>query len=180
MTTTQQNSTSNKSAVFLTGHPGVGKTTIIQHIIDRLDIPVGGFYTRELRQDSHRIGFEVVTLEGQTAVLATTQTQTFSRPAQFGRYTVDLDAIDRVAVQALHKAWQNGHLIIVDEIGPMEILSQKFCVTIWELLNSGAEILGTIVERPYPFADDIKKHPATDLVLVTVENRDSLPITLMK
>ena len=59
-------------AILLTGSPGVGKSTIIQGLVDRLGPAAGGFYTRELRQAGQRVGFEIVTLASQREVLATT------------------------------------------------------------------------------------------------------------
>ena len=52
---------------------GVGKTTLIRKTCDELKkrhIPVQGFYTEECRQGSHRIGFDVVTLDGNRQPLA--------------------------------------------------------------------------------------------------------------
>nr|KAF6279957.1 nucleoside-triphosphatase, cancer-related [Myotis myotis] len=53
--------------VFLTGPPGVGKTTLIQkasEVLKSSGVPVDGFYTQEVRQGGRRIGFDVVTLSG--------------------------------------------------------------------------------------------------------------------
>jgi nucleoside-triphosphatase len=51
---------------------------------------------------------------------------TFDRPAPFGRYRVNLDAIDTVGVPALLDALDQSQVVVVDEIGPMEILSPRF------------------------------------------------------
>jgi len=165
-----------RPAILLTGRPGIGKTTVIRRTISHLGAGrAGGFYTRELRHDGRRTGFEIVTLEGETDLLATTDPDAVSDSIPFGRYTVNRVALERVAVPALRRARRAGQIVIVDEIGPMEILSPDFCGLVSELLEERALILGTIVQRPYRFADDVKRHPAVALVRVTFANRESLP-----
>ena len=57
-------------ALLLTGRPGVGKTTVVRRVVERLSRPTGGFYTCELREGGRRTGFEIVTLDGQRATLS--------------------------------------------------------------------------------------------------------------
>lgn len=167
------------TAILLTGRPGFGKTTVIRRTLSHLGAGhAGGFYTRELRRGGRRTGFEIVTLEGQTDLLATTDPNAVSDGLPFGRYTVNRVALERVAVPALRRAHQAGQIVIVDEIGPMEILSSDFCDLVSALLDDRALMLGTIVQRPYRFADDVKRHPAVALVQVTFANRESLPLML--
>ena len=59
-----------KQAYLLSGAPGVGKTTIIKQAIDTVKEKTGGFYTREIRNQGVRQGFEIVTLDEQSAILA--------------------------------------------------------------------------------------------------------------
>lgn len=168
-----------RAAILLTGRPGIGKTTVIQQTISRLGADrAGGFYTRELRRAGRRIGFEIVTLKGERGLLATTDPDAVTGGVPFGRYRVNRTAIEQIAVPALRRAWQAGKVVILDEIGPMEILSPVFCDVVWTLLEEQAHILGTIVQRPYRFADDVKRHQAVAIVNVTVDNRDSLPPAL--
>lgn len=163
-------------AILLTGRPGVGKTTVIHKTVEMLRRPVGGFYTREVRDAGRRTGFEIVTLEGETAPLATTREDLhFARSGHHGRYRVNLAGLEQVAVPALRAAHRAGDLVIVDEIGPMEILSDPFCEAVWDLLEAGAPLLGTVVSRPYRFADDVKEHARVSLRQVTPANRDDLP-----
>lgn len=166
-------------AILLTGSPGVGKSTIIQGLVDRLGPAAGGFYTRELRQAGQRVGFEIVTLAGQREVLATTDPGIpFIRAVPFGRYRVNLAALDALVVPALRQASAEGRVVVVDEIGPMELLSSRFGQIIWELLDGPAVIVGTIVRRRHPLADRVKVHPRVMVVEVTPANRDTLPAHL--
>ena len=167
-------------AIFLTGQPGCGKTTIIQKLLTSIQHQAAGFYTRELREDNVRYGFEIVTLDGKQSLLATKEAKVhFEKEQTLGTYKVNLDAIDSVAVPALLKAISTKKIALVDEIGPMEIFSRPFCDTILNLLNrADVPVLGTIVERPNEFADMVKAHPRVALITVTAQNRDSLPQTI--
>ena len=67
-------------------------------------------------------------------------------------------------------------IIVVDEIGPMEIFSQAFCNTLVEILNDNdISIVGTIVQRPYVFADTVKTHRRVEVITITPNNRDNIP-----
>ena len=58
--------------VFLTGQPGVGKTTIIKEIAKTFPKKCDGFYTEEIRIGNTRSGFQIITLpDGGTFQLAT-------------------------------------------------------------------------------------------------------------
>jgi nucleoside-triphosphatase len=119
-------------------------------------------------------------LDGQTAHLAAKDRDvTFGRSAPFGRYRVNLDAIDTVGVPALLNALHRGQVIVVDEIGPMEILSPRFRDAILRILDSSAAIVGAIVLRPQPFADRVKAHPRATLRHITRDNRDDLPAQIL-
>jgi len=93
----------------------------------------------------------------------------------FGSYRVNLGGIDSVAVPALLWALDQGKVIVVDEIGPMEIRSRRFCETVMRVLDSDAPVVGTVVKRPNDFADRVKAHRRVTVTSVTSENRDTLP-----
>jgi nucleoside-triphosphatase len=79
--------------ILLTGSPGCGKTTLVRRVIARLNGPVGGFYTEEIRSGGARQGFKIVTFGGQAGILAHVN---LSGPLRVGRYGVDLKALDMV------------------------------------------------------------------------------------
>lgn len=167
--------------ILLTGGPGIGKTTIVNRVVSQLGGGAGGFYTRELRSRRQRTGFELVTLDGRLALLADTYPDPdHPNSKSFGRYTVHLDALEGVGVPALLAALDRDDLLIVDEIGPMEMLSNLFCSTIFHILDSHAPVLGTIVQREHPVADRIKVHPRVSIWTVRFDNRDDLPAKILE
>uniref|UniRef100_A0A8C6GJM2 Nucleoside-triphosphatase, cancer-related n=1 Tax=Mus spicilegus TaxID=10103 RepID=A0A8C6GJM2_MUSSI len=92
--------------VFLTGPPGVGKTTLIQKAIEVLQssgLPVDGFYTQEVRQEGRRIGFDVVTLSGAQGPLSRVGSQPLpGKPeCRVGQYVVNLDSFEQLALPVL-------------------------------------------------------------------------------
>lgn len=102
---------SHRPVILLTGRPGVGKSTIIQAVVSRLSHHAGGFYTQEVRVAGKRTGFEIATLADVTGLLATSSPEiTFSEEASFGKYRVNLAAINRLAVPALRQAIAQGRL----------------------------------------------------------------------
>lgn len=169
-------------AVLLTGAPGVGKSTIIGKVANILGQKAGGFLTTEVRdKDGLRSGFQIVALHGERMLLASTNPSYKSAHWQpFGRYWVNGDAVEQVAIPAIVHAIREAQVVIVDEIGPMELLSAAFCDVVWRLLDGNCPVIGTIVERPHPVADLIKQHNRVQLCVVTAATRDRLPQQVMR
>jgi nucleoside-triphosphatase len=157
-----------KRVLLLTGRPGTGKTALIKEALARTGVKGGGFYTEEIRTGGTRQGFRIATLDGQEAILAHVG---ISSPYQVSKYKVATDALDRVGVSALHRALKESDLIVIDEIGKMELLSPRFREAVMQAINSGKKVLGTIMLNPHPFADEIKRHPEVETLLVTRDNR---------
>ncbi|MBE3564410.1 MAG: NTPase [Thermogemmatispora sp.] len=157
---------------LLTGEPGSGKTTAIKKVVAALGPEhCGGFYTEEVRVCGQRTGFEIVTLDGQRGLLASAS---HSGPPRVGRYGVDLTALESLGLAAIQNALQTRPVVIIDEIGPMELLSPAFRQAVSAVLESSRILVGTIVLRPYPWADELKRRPAIHLLELTTTNRDRL------
>jgi len=150
----------------------VGKTTCLRRTLDRLDGPAGGFFTEEIRERGQRVGFALVTVEGQRVVLAHVGRGGGPR---VGKYGVDVEALDRIGVPAIRGALRRRARIVIDEIGKMEMASPAFCRAVEDALAAPVVVLGTILRAPHPWANRIKRHPGVDLVEVTLANREDLP-----
>lgn len=159
------------SRVFLTGPPGVGKTTLIMHAVERLPGEAVGFVTGELRSAGRRVGFELRTLEGKTATLAHVERQ---GPPRIGRYGVNLEALELLGAAEIERAVALGVAVVIDEVGPMELLSKRFRQSVVSALASDLPILGTVMGRPHPFADRIKNREDVEILVVSQSNRDQL------
>ena len=161
--------------VLLTGRPGCGKTTLIKRVVSELARPAGGFYTEEIRAHGERLGFKIITLDGQEALLAHVH---FKTPERVGKYGLDLSALETVGVEALREAVHARQLVVIDEIGPMELRSPIFRDVVNQALDSGAPILATISARSLPFTGAIKERPDVTVIEVRPGNREQLAYEL--
>ena len=153
-----------KQVYLLTGKPGTGKTSLIKQAVAKMGGKAGGFYTEEIRSEGVRLGFRLVTLDGASAILAHVNIHS---PHQVSKYGIDIDNLDRVGVFALLKAAQQCDLVVVDEIGKMELFSANFREAVLQIIDSGRRVLGTIMLSANPWADAIKRRPQVNLITVT-------------
>jgi nucleoside-triphosphatase len=156
-----------KPVYLLTGQPGTGKTSIIKQAVAGIQGKACGFYTEEIRSQGVRQGFRLVTLDGQTAILAHVNLKS---PYRVSKYGVDIESLDKVGVSALTRAAAECDLVVVDEIGKMELFSPRFRETVQGIINSRRRLLGTIMLQSNPYADAIKRQPQVNLITVTRAN----------
>jgi nucleoside-triphosphatase len=159
--------------LFLTGRPGVGKTTLIRTVAKALGERAGGFYTEEIRGPGGRQGFWLVTLHGQKAVMAHKNLREPGR-RRVGRYGVDVNAIERVGVAALRRAMQDERIVVIDEIGKMELLCGPFKDAVLQAVGGPHTVIATAMAKPNPWVDGLKAMPQAETWQVTVENRDGM------
>lgn len=156
-------------AVLVTGPPGCGKTTLIRNAAAELKVPAAGFYTDEIRSRGRREGFALVTLDGRRSTLASVRIRS---PHRVSRYGVDVEALEAVGVAALEQAGPATELLVIDEIGKMELLSQRFREAVVRALDSGRPVLASIMLSHHPFADALKARPDVRIFHLRPDNRD--------
>jgi nucleoside-triphosphatase len=157
--------------LLLTGRPGVGKTTLVRRVLEELnDVPATGFYTVEIRTGSRRLGFRVVTLDGQEAILAHVEIRS---KHHVSRYGVDVTAFERVALPSLTLEPPTP-LLVIDEIGKMECYSHAFRETLVRALDADTPVLATVALRGDRFIEGLKARGDVQLVEITPANRDDL------
>jgi nucleoside-triphosphatase len=164
--------------LLLEGRPGIGKTTVARrllHLLREAGVPVGGFTTAELRTGGRREGFLVEAASGAHALLAHVD---LPGPPRVGRYGVDLAAFDRVALPALRTP-RTGGVVIVDELGKMELASAAFRDAVMQLLERDVAVVATVHQARDRFTDALRRRPDIRVVRVTEATRDALPEQLM-
>ena len=162
--------------ILLTGPPQCGKTTVVRKVAARWPGRAAGFYTREVREHGIRLGFEIVTLAGATALLSHVN---FPGPHRVGKYGVSLEKFHRVALPAL-EVIPGVDLMVVDEVGKMECLSPRFVAAMESLWSAPAPLLATVAAKGGGYIAALKDKPGKIEFIVTPANRDSLPFRILE
>lgn len=162
---------------FLTGQPGIGKSTIVHQVatwLKEAGYQPGGLVSPEIRDGKSRAGFHVQDLlTGRTEVMAHKQGQS---PMRVGQYSVMAQNIDAICSEAFPYAFQQADVILVDEIGPMELYSQGFKHFVKQAVEQPVPLLAVIHQKARAsFIRDLKKQSQAEPWQVTEANRDNLP-----
>jgi nucleoside-triphosphatase len=151
----------------------VGKTTLIKAITKVLKERTAGFYTEEILGPGGRKGFRLVTLDGQETVMAHKDLRGPGHP-RVGRYKVDVKAIERVGVATLRQTMKSDKIIVIDEIGKMELFCGPFKTAVLQAIGGPHVVIATVMAKPNPWVDSLKVMPQVETWQVTAENRDNL------
>ena len=162
---------SGKKNLLITGLPGVGKTTLIKKISEELKHlrPVG-FYTEEIREKGVRKGFELISLEGRRGLLSH---RDIKGPHRVGHYKVDLKGFEDF-LDSIPFSHPLIRFIIIDEIGKMECLSDKFKKILKEILDSEKWMIATIALKGRGLIAEIKEREDVKLFEISQSNRETL------
>jgi nucleoside-triphosphatase len=171
-----------KRLLLLTGSPGVGKTTVLLRVVESLKAKgysVGGMLSREVRSDGVRVGFEVLDLSnGRRGWLAHVNQP--SGP-QVGKYRVNLEDLNSIGAEAIMEAVDKCDVIAIDEVGPMELFSEKFKEAVKRAVQCGKVVVGIVHWKARDrLIEEVKKREDTEVILVTSENRNKLHETIVE
>jgi nucleoside-triphosphatase len=170
--------------IGITGMPSVGKTETLIKIIEKIEksgYKIEGMITETLLEDNKRVGFYAK--DWQTNEREVFAHIDFDLKDKVGKYGVDLNILEKVGVTAIEKAIndENIDIIIIDEIGKMEMLSEKFCETVIDALDSDKPILVTLHKKSRtPLLQDIRRRDDIRILEVTAVNKNLLPYKIEK
>lgn len=157
--------------ILIYGRPGVGKTTAIKKVAENLGKRAAGFYTEEIRKEKERVGFKIRTLKKKEGILAHIN---YKSPYQVGKYRVNLEEFEEIAVPSIEKGMKEGKIIIIDEIGKMELYSRKFRQIVIQALDSPNIVIATIPVFKNKFLEKIRQRGDVQIQEITKENREKL------
>jgi len=171
-----------KRLLLLTGSPGVGKTTVLLRVVESLKAKgysVGGMVSREVRSDKTRVGFEILDLSSDRRGWLAHVNQK-SGPS-VGKYRVNLEDLDNIGANAIVNAAENFDVVVIDEIGPMELFSEKFKEAVRRAVEGGKLVVGVVHWKARDrLIDEVKKREDIEIIVVTYENRNKLHQTIIE
>jgi len=183
---TNTNMNMNMNArIGITGRPGIGKSTVVRRVIERIGTrTVGGMLTAELRdkERAKRVGFVVEDLStGEKGILALAHAHISERGQKVGKYGVNIRDLERVGASAIERAVENADIsvIVIDEVGPMELKSEKFVNAAVNAIESDKDMIVTVHWRAnHALIRRIKEE--FDMCEVTAANRETLHLRILR
>jgi nucleoside-triphosphatase len=176
--------------IGITGLPNVGKTATLAAICQKLErdeFVVGGMITRAYRpgDGSVRVGFYVEDWQtGEKDVFASKEFNTkYKAETDDGNYFVDVDVLDRIGVKAVTNAVRDEgtDIIIIDEVGKMEMHSEAFNKAVKEALDCPKPVIMTLHKKSRnPLLQDLRRRDDVRILEVTPVNKNLLPYKIEK
>lgn len=171
-----------KRLFFVTGRPGIGKTSVLLRAVEELkakEYKIGGMLSREARKKRVRVGFEITDYHtGRKGWLAHV-----NQPVgpKLGKYRVNLKDLDVIGAGSIRNAVENAQIILIDEIGPMELFSEKFKEAVRKALNSRKLVMAVVHWKANDLLiSEAKNRQDAETTTVTIKNRDKLHKTLVE
>jgi len=168
--------------IGITGLPGAGKTYALLKVIEMLEesgLKVGGMITEPIIRKNRREGFYVMDWASkERRVFASKDIQS---KIMVGRYGVDITSLEEVGVRALQNAVTDSDVIVIDEVGKMEVESESFVKAVKDALDADKPLILTLHKKSRnPLLQDIRRRDDIRILEVTQVNRNLLPYKIVK
>ncbi len=160
-----------KRLIFVTGPPKTGKTTVLLRAVEKLiakGYRLGGMVSQEIREKGIRVGFEILDYTSSRKGWLAHIRQ--PKGPRIGKYRVNLDDLDSIGTRAILDALEVADIVLIDEIGPMELFSEAFKDAVKKVVNSYKPVLGTIHHRAqHSLITQIKLRKDADIIEINRE-----------
>lgn len=190
--------------LFLLGTIAVGKSTMIKECILPYLFETGGFFVQRIFIGCEYAAFRFCPVDSSTGYELNRRVETLEGLDNLFLYTLsgnnwqrDLEVFETTGLDCLKESLKrNKKLILMDELGGVELYSGIFREIVREVISAKVPVLG-VVKTPdnarvlenslagrgvsninNQFLDYLGSHPSTELLTVTAENRSEALIRL--
>ncbi len=137
------------------------KGRLITRLVANYSYWLGGFFTQEIRSGQAREGFMLKTPGGRSEIMASTAIMS---PVSFNKYGVSMPVLDGLAARSLADARKEGKIALIDELGPLTLVSEKLAAAALETLASDTPCLATFRKNAKRFEDSFIKMNNTQVL----------------
>lgn len=167
--------------IGISGPSGIQKSNTIKSIIEMLDeegISLGGMVTEPIMEDNRRVGFQV--MDWQTKEKAVFAHLNLDSSLEVKGFGVDLDSLNEVGVKAIRDGANEKDVILIDEIGKMQVESEEFYSTVKKALEVDKPLILTFEKKSRnPLLQEIRRRDDVRMLELTDVNKDLLPYKVL-
>ncbi|MCL2711828.1 MAG: NTPase [Methanomassiliicoccaceae archaeon] len=168
--------------IGITGLPGAGKTKTLLRVIEMLsteELKIGGMINQPIMDGRRKVGFavcDIVSKENQIFAHIDIESRIME-----GKMGVDLPKFESIAVGAIRNACELCDVIVIDEVGKVEVESQPFIDAVKFALDVGKPMILTLHKKSRnPLLQDIRRRDDVRILEVTPTNRNLLPHKIIR
>lgn len=162
--------------IVLTGERGVGKSYLLQRLLDSTHSNIGGFYTKRYEsletKEAQVLICEASEGFNMDAVKQTSSEYIVGLCHSKGGVTCFPKVFDTLGVDYLNRT--EVDLWVMDELGFMELEAQSFKNRVLSIFSNETPVLAVVKNKPNPFLEQVLRHPKVQVFEVTLENREIL------
>lgn len=163
--------------LLVLGPPRVGKTTVLQKVLAAAPLSVGGLLTLAATEDSNpgRRRFVLVAVDGRHRDVPPPD-RSLITPCHLPTVsTVRYEDLATRGVAALDRARRNHRIVVVDELGFVQLHCPAFRDAVDRLVaDRDAIVLATGPWEGSPYVDDLRQRPDSRCYVVSPESRSTL------
>ena len=157
--------------VFITGIPGVGKTTLLKKLAHDLSmLVIKGFYKEKIVEEDSIRGYRVISFDFHDQILAHLFIEGPNKMDGFG---INVEGFEKFILPQFQNIAMVD-LFIFDEIGKMECMSDSFCSGFEQILDAAVPVLATYSHHSAFKFKELKKRKDTTFLQMTSKNRDDI------
>lgn len=141
-------------------------------------IKVGGMITDAIVENGKKVGFMVQDLlTKEEGILAHEDSKSDVR---FLTYGVNMDMLDNIGVMAIERSIDTADVIVIDEVGKLEVESSNFVEVVKDALEADKPLLLTLHKKSRnPLLQDIRRRDDVRILEVTPINKNILPYKII-
>lgn len=164
--------------ILFTGAPGIGKSTLLCRLADVVDPRmVSGVISGEIRIEGKRQGFSVRSFGGAPGVLSSPDLPGEPRfgtlmPDGSRRLGLSLDHLDQVVCAEVESSLPNAKMVILDEIGPMQVESKRFRRLVQKIFAMSVPVFASVGLQNHEWMAELRNDKRYPLIELTYRNRD--------
>lgn len=163
------------SKILITGPPRCGKSTLMLRILNyyKGKRTIYGFLTPEVKRNNQRIGFDIEDIRIRQRFELARKDKSYKGRYRIGKYRVFTKNLDNYIETYQKLELSPQHLIIVDEIGKMELYSENFQDFVKNIFSLDVNVMATIGKTlRHPLKDKILKITRLELHNLTRQNQE--------